>query len=229
MTLWIDRLLNLCKWPIAFVMLVNTPMLIKKMGTILMLCWSVRPDFFIGMFGYIVFWRFILSRRLFGSWIPTLVHESIHAFFAILTGHRIVDFKVRWNGGGHMSYAGGVGNWVISISPYFVPFTTLVVFTLEQIWPLGAAWRTLSIGLLFGFEIVYVWRQVHWQQTDLQEVGWLFVGAFLPGALLLSYLMTLTLVLFEANELVVILNEMTTNTKTSTIFLLQKIESLGSN
>lgn len=225
MTLWIDRLLNFCKWPVAFVMLVNTPMLLKKMGVILMLCWELRPDFFIGMAVYILLWRVMLSQRLFGSWVPTLVHESIHAFFAILTGHRIVDFQVRWNGGGHMSYVGGVGNWLISISPYFVPFTTLCVFAIEQVWPIDPMWRSVSIGALFGFEIVYVWRQIHWQQTDLQEVGWLFVALFLPGALMLSYISTLSLVLFEPSEIAVILREVWVNTQSSVKWIAQGLQS----
>ena len=225
MTLWIDRGINLCKWPLAFVMLVNTPNLFEKMGSVLMLCWEIRPDFFVGVVGYILVWRFFFSKRLFGSWIPTLVHESIHAFFALLTGHRVVDFQVRWKGGGHMSYAGGVGNWLISISPYFVPFTTLIVFSIEQVWPLDPSWRTMSIGALFGFEVVYVWRQVHWQQTDLQEVGWVFVAFFLPGALMLSYILTLTLVLFDPSELNVIFVEMGAHTKESLSRIFRIIQS----
>ena len=212
MTHLIDRCINLLKWPIAIAMLINTPFLFGELVELLALCWTMKKDFFIGLAVYITMWRLLFSSRILGAWLPTLVHESIHAFFAILTGHSVIDFSVRWKGGGHITYAGGVGNWLISVSPYFVPFTLLVFWGCEQIWPILPQWRTYMIGCVFGFEIVYVWRQVHCRQTDLTDVGWPFTILFLPGALMLSYTLTLSLVMFDGFDNMAIFQKMYINT-----------------
>jgi hypothetical protein len=90
-----------------------------------------------------------------------------------------------------MSYQ-GYPNWLITISPYFVP--TLSLFILGLIWLAKASYSPLLLGLL-GASIVYhlqsTWRETHHQQTDLKQVGWTFCWLFLPGANVIMWLFIL--------------------------------------
>lgn len=195
LTVWIDRLINLFKWPVAFLSLSNLWFLVlKDVDLVLRTLNENHQNFWIGLVVYLLVWRFFLASRLFGSWFPTFIHECIHVLFAILTLHRIIDFSVSWNKGGHVQYVGGVGNWLIVIAPYFFPLATLMAVAIESTFPLADK-RSMVLGACFGFEIVYVWRQIHPQQPDFQMVGLPFVWMFLPGAILFGYGLLLSYVL----------------------------------
>ncbi len=188
MTLWIDRTLNLVKWPVALISIGNLWFLLQQdIALVLSTFGSSHQHFWLGMVVYLLVWRFFLASRLFGSWFPTLIHELIHALFAILTLHRVTGFSVTWKEGGHMQYVGGEGNWLITIAPYFFPLTTLIALFAETFVELSGMQRSMFLGAVFGFEIIYVWRQIHPKQTDFQKVGMTFVWLFLPSAILFGY------------------------------------------
>ena len=71
------------------------------------------------------------------------------------------------------------------------------------------------MGGLFGFETLYVWRQIHPKQTDFQEVSMLFVWMFLPSMLLFTYGCLLNLLLFDVNATLRFVVDMGEHTKTS--------------
>ena len=186
MTLWIDRFINLCKWPVALFSVVLLPLLIEEIPDILLR--TIHADFmpFWGrLVGYFVLWK--LFFRYSGSFLPTLEHELTHVIFAVATGHRIVDFNVRWKSGGHVAYVGGVGNWLITISPYVFPLLLLIALPSMLVWVEEPALRGGLLGMIFSFELISTWRQIHSKQPDLIKVGWVFCFLFLPPALLTVY------------------------------------------
>ena len=186
MTLWIDRVINLCKWPAAIFLVSAYPFLLQTLPEIIMKTMSSDfVPFWSGLVGYIVLWKIIFRRS--GSFLPTLEHELTHTIFALLTGHRVVDFQVRWSSGGHVSYIGGVGNWLITISPYCVPLLLLVSVPSLLIWIEDVNILGALLGAIFAFELISVWRQIHPKQSDLVKVGWFFCILFLPPALLTVY------------------------------------------
>ena len=196
LTLCIDRLINFLKWPIAFLSSLNLWFLFfKDVSLILETLNGSHQNFWIGLLVYLVVWRIFLASKLFGSWFPTFVHECVHVLFAILTLHRVTDFSVSLNKGGHVQYVGGVGNWLIVIAPYFFPLATLMAIAIESAYPLSGK-RSLVLGACFGFEMIYVWRQIHPNQSDFQMVGLPFVWSFLPGAILFGYGILLSYLLF---------------------------------
>ncbi|HIP83643.1 MAG TPA: hypothetical protein EYH19_08790 [Desulfocapsa sulfexigens] len=46
--------------------------------------------------------------------------------FAFLTFNRVTNIRASWSSGGHIQYK-GAENWLVTISPYFVPTLALVV------------------------------------------------------------------------------------------------------
>lgn len=187
MTLWIDRSINFFKYPVALLAMVNLAFFGQK--SLLFIGKSFQGDglyFWAGTFCYAVMWKILFSQRYVGSFLPTLIHELIHALVAVLTLHRVVDFMVRWEKGGHIRYVGGTGNWLITIAPYFFPlafcFVALVSFLIE----IPSPEKEMFFGVVWGFESMFQWKQLHWKQPDLAEVGFIFVGLFLPTAIFLS-------------------------------------------
>jgi hypothetical protein len=57
--------------------------------------------------------------------MEVLAHELTHAFFALITFHKVKGIKINQDDtGGTMSFE-GEGNWLIIIGPYFFPLYCL--------------------------------------------------------------------------------------------------------
>ena len=180
MCFFIDRSLNILKWPMAVALLLCCPEVLAGFAQaffeILARPWIV---FWSGVLVYFVLWRVVFSARLWGSWLPTFIHELNHAVVAILTLHRIRDFHASYRRGGHVKYVGGEGNWLITIAPYIVPTCSLIcggsrMFFEEQ------SWFLFVFGIALGFDVICVWRECHREQTDLKELGFLFSLITIP-------------------------------------------------
>lgn len=188
MAAWIDRILNLFKWPVAALAVVVLP------GTVLALAaWFGRTlsnpgpvwSFALGMAGYLLVYRLLLRRLPLGSFFSTLEHELTHALFALLTLHRVVGLRATWQNGGRVSIR-GQGNWLILIAPYFFPLPCLLVALAWLVVPeryVGAV--NVLFGATLAWHIVSTWREFHAEQSDLKTVGWFFSVLFLPTANLL--------------------------------------------
>lgn len=222
LTVWVDRLINLFKWPVALLSIANLWFIVlKDIDLVLQTLNGSHQNFWIGLAVYLIVWRFFLGSRLFGSWFPTFIHECIHVLFAILTLHKVTDFSVSWNKGGHVQYVGGVGNWLIVIAPYFFPLATLMALGIESAYPLTNK-RSMVLGACFGFEMIYVWRQIHSEQPDFQMVGMPFVWIFLPGAILFGYGLLLSYLLLGTSGASTFALSVFSNTE----FLLQQLAEM---
>ena len=97
MTLLVDRIFQLFKWPMAFLSLGNLWFLVLADAALIRKTLNAtHQNFWLGMIVYLLVYRFFFSARLFGSWLPTLIHEFIHVLFAWLTLHRVTGFFFRW-------------------------------------------------------------------------------------------------------------------------------------
>ena len=143
--------------------------------------------FILGFVGYVVGWWLLFRKRSWGSAFSTLEHELTHALFAVLTFHRVKSIKTTWDQGGVMHFEGG-GNWLIMIAPYFVPTLSLVVLAVMFFMDGGGPhWLHIGLGATVSYHATSTWRETNREQTDLQEVGFLFAFLFLPAANVLSY------------------------------------------
>ena len=133
-----------------------------------------------------------------------LGHELTHAFFILLHGGRIEKFEVTPEGGYVVT---DKNNLIISLSPYFVPFYSVVLIIAAAITGLfvdfthhhtglffGFAsfkwlWAIFAlIGLSWGFHLTFTIWMIAKDQPDLREYGIFFslVLIFLVNVLIIT-------------------------------------------
>ena len=198
MTLLVDRFINLCKWPLALSALVCLLPAMHCSARVIALiigsAHSLQP-FLFGLFGYLVFWMILFRHRTAGSFLSTLEHECTHAIVALLTLHGVRGMRVTWNEGGHVRYTGGVGNWLITISPYFIPTISILAILVTQFMAVQQTPVSQGvIGATVGFHLGSSYLETHDAQSDLKKVGYVFCLCFLPTANLLVYSLLLAFI-----------------------------------
>ena len=208
--IWLNKLINLLKYPIAILLIMGIPFLVPKFFHILQIMFQHKEQYYpmlMGMGIYIVIWK-ILFKNIGNGWFATLEHEFTHIFFALITFHKITGLKATLSGG-HINYSGvGGGNWLITISPYFFPTFSAVVLGLMYLSK--NQFNVFFLGLL-GFSIIYhlhsTYKEIHYGQSDLKEVGFLYAWIFLPGANLLSFVVLLLLIPNDRIYLRIVMNK----------------------
>ena len=114
-----------------------------------------------------------------------VAHEMTHAFFALLTFHKVTGIRVADdNSGGNMAFE-GEGNWVIVIAPYFFPlfgFFYMIAFSVYTHFAPANLIMNGVMGFFIGYHLDTVGSQIHEKQTDLPKVSYKFCAMFLPAA-----------------------------------------------
>lgn len=133
------------------------------------------------------FWYFATGCLLMAGWfacgllrewfqvVYVLGHELTHAVFVWLHFGRVSRLRVGRDGGHILT---NKTNWLIALSPYFVPFWALVVVVVHLLLRHGVGWehdwdRVLYalIGATTTFHFVWTLRVIPLDQPDLQENG----------------------------------------------------------
>jgi len=208
---WFNRLIDLLKYPIAFLLFISLPFLLPKLFQIIEIIIRYKEHyypFFIGMGVYIVIWK-IIFKDIGSGWFSTLEHELTHILFAVVTFHKITDLKASFTGNGHIQYSGaGGGNWMITISPYFFP--TFPALVLGLMYLSKNQFNMFFLGLL-GFSIFYhihsTYRETHYGQSDLKEIGFSYAWFFLPSANISVLVVLLALIPNDKIYLQIVINK----------------------
>lgn len=119
------------------------------------------------------FWSGLLQS--FFLYLYVLGHELTHAIFVMLYRGKVTDFHVSTEGG---YITTNKTNWVIALSPYFVPFWAVVSATLYGVTRyfggVTAEWDRLLYGLMgvtWTFHMVWTLWMIPRDQPDLKENG----------------------------------------------------------
>ena len=113
--------------------------------------------------------------------MQVIAHEFTHAFFALITFHKLKHIRLNPDDtGGEMGFE-GQGNWLIVIAPYFFPIF-IMIFVLSTFFFKQNIIFNIVLGYFLGYHIDTVASQIHEKQTDLPKVGYPFCFVFLPGA-----------------------------------------------
>lgn len=177
-----DKFIELLKWPVAFYMMVSLPAYVQSFYSFQLMTWKyIALGVGMGMFFF--------SRGMADSAVRTnmqiIAHECTHAFFAIITFHKVTKIRVEAdNSGGNMVFK-GKGNWLIIIAPYFFPLFCFFLMMAISIYTHFAPMNLFLNGILgyfLGYHIDTVSSQIHEKQTDLPKVSYKFCLIFLPAA-----------------------------------------------
>lgn len=184
----IDKVLELLKWPVAFLSLLSLPALFEALS--FKYFNFTNPRYLSMGAGFILFF---VSRTMADKSVKVTMqiaaHEFTHAFFALITLHKVNHIRLNPdNSGGEMGFK-GKGNWLIIISPYFFPilafFYMIAVSIYTRYAPVnGTINYVLSgfLGYFLAYHIDTVLSQIHDKQTDLVKAKYSFCVIFLPGA-----------------------------------------------
>tara|TARA_Y100001978_G_scaffold134706_1_gene120474 strand:+ start:74 stop:790 length:717 start_codon:yes stop_codon:yes gene_type:complete len=183
------------KWPIgtlSFALIPAAMMALLDMSSTVLENWMEFTSLLSGIILYSTIRYTFLGEN---SWIRTievLHHEVIHAVVAILSFCTIEEIKATRTGGGHMKYK-GQGNWLITLSPYFLPLIPITVAFVSIF--VDSPYSYFAIGLTgfsMGFYYVSLRDDLHMYQTDLKKVGLPFLLIFIvPINIILIYLIVL--------------------------------------
>ena len=192
-----DFVINLCRWPVAILLLFSLPALVKSYKYFNFFAWHF---YYMGA-GIIFFWfiAFTAGRELRAQ-IQTIAHELTHTLFAYLTLHFVKRVRLNPDGsGGSMAFAGH-GNWLITLAPYFFPLFASI-YMLIMPWLLEATDKYWLVYAVFGYFIAYYWEtvlsQVHREQTDIIKEGYVFSVIIIIG---LNLLVTGILFAFNSQQ-----------------------------
>lgn len=178
----LDKFINLIKWPVALWLFFSLPAFLKSLDYFRFADWK-----YLAMFGG--FFCFFIARSFMDSSAKTgmeiLAHEFTHAFFALLTFHKVKGINLNPDdSGGSMSFE-GEGNWLIVIAPYFFPLFGVIAMISVSVYTMFAPMNLFLngvIGFMIGYHFDTVGSQIHEKQTDLPKVGYYFCAVFLLPA-----------------------------------------------
>lgn len=182
MQVLIDRFITLLKWPVAVYMFISLPALVQSVYY-----FNFASLKYMALFGG--FFLYFIMRQMADSSVKTsmqiIAHELTHAFFALLTFHKVKHIRVEADdSGGSMGFE-GEGNWLIIIAPYFFPlfgfFFMLFISFYTSFAPMNLILNGI-LGYFVGYHMDTVASQIHEKQTDLPKVSYRFCWLFLPGA-----------------------------------------------
>ncbi len=178
----VDKIVELFKWPVAIFLLMSLPALFSALDY-----FNFASLRYMALFGGFLF--FFVARTMMDSSVRTsmevLAHEMTHAFFALLTLHKVKGLKINSDDSGGSMCFEGEGNWLIIIAPYFFPlfgFIAMLTITVYQWFAPMNILVIITFGYVIGYHVDTVCSQIHEKQTDLPKVGYAFCAVFLLPA-----------------------------------------------
>lgn len=178
----LNKIIDICKWPLAVYMLLSIPAYIMSLNYFNFL--TIKYIWFMGGLIFFIMTLTVADKSIRTS-MQTLAHELTHTFFALITFHKIEHIRLNPDdSGGSMGFR-GEGNWLIIIAPYFFPlfaFMFMIIFSFFIDTGQLGLFLNAILGYLLGYHVDTVTSQIHEKQTDLPAVGYTFCWMFLPGA-----------------------------------------------
>lgn len=177
-SLFLDKIIDFLKWPVVVYMIFCVPALLASFRY-----FDPANVKTISLFCGLIF--FVFSKTMMDASVRTsmqvIAHELTHAFFALITFHKVKNIRLNPDDtGGEMEFV-GEENWLIVIAPYFFPIF-IFVFIFITFFLRQNIIFSVVLGYLLGYHLDTVASQIHDKQTDLPKVGYKFCFMFLPGA-----------------------------------------------
>lgn len=112
-----------------------------------------------------------------GSFYSTLRHELCHWLFSILSFNKPHSIHINPDGSGHYQHI-GKGNYLLTLAPYFFPITSVSFLLIRLFFEKPSPIYFVLLGATLSFDMVSMFKDYHFQQTDWQKNGILFSVQF---------------------------------------------------
>lgn len=178
----LDLFIDLFKWPVALLCAISVPALVDALDYIQVT--NIKFLVFLGGGLTYILFKILASSNMNMSML-TLAHELTHAFFALLTFHRVSGIRINYDDSGGSMRFKGRGNWLIVIAPYFFPlflFSIMLGITFFSDRIPNTLLVNGVLGYFFAYHLESIVLQIHGDQPDFKLVGFPFCILFLPGA-----------------------------------------------
>ena len=157
--------------------------------------WLHRPALWLGLgFGC---WLAVFGLLTPSARAYVISHELTHVFWALLMGAKVGGLKAGARGG---QVTVSKENWLITLSPYFFPFYSMLVIALYHGLGLLADVRPFApvlyylLGFSWSFHLTFTWLALQQNQSDVRRHGWLFSMVVIYGMNLLVLALLVVLV-----------------------------------
>ena len=114
---------------------------------------------------------------LFSSFYSTLRHELCHWLFSVLSFSKPYSIQINPDGSGHYQHI-GKGNYFLTLAPYFFPITSFSLLLASVVFQKPITIYFIIMGLALAFDVVSMFKDYHFQQTDWNKNGILFSVQF---------------------------------------------------
>ena len=181
----LDFIINICKWPVALILLLYMPALVMSFEY-----FNFHTEKFYAFGGGVLFYGVMIVVAGYNTCasMQIISHELTHTLFAYLTLHDAGRIRLNPDGSGGSMIIKGKGNWIISLSPYFFPLLA-AVYMLLMPGILIMADNHWLVYCVLGFFVAYYWvtviSQVHAGQPDIINEGYIFSAIIIIGGNLL--------------------------------------------
>lgn len=139
--------------------------------------------FGIGFGLFVPVWLLFRERLTF---LLTMEHELTHLIVGLLFLKKPYAFQATAHQGGAVWLGGH--NFLIGLAPYFLPTISFLLLPFSLVLQRNYVPPFLVIlGFSVAYHVLSTFQELHFQQTDLKQAGWIFCLLFLPVANLICY------------------------------------------
>ena len=162
--------------------------------------WFKQTSFhyFLGsfIFASIFFYKKMPSTSFYSSFR----HELCHWLFSVLSLHKPHSIQINGDGSGHYQHW-GKQNYFLVLAPYFFPIVAFFFLLFNIFFQKPAMVYYVLLGIALAFDLVSMFKDYHFQQTDWKTNGVYFSIQFSVLMLLLMLFLFCTLLFGNYLEL----------------------------
>lgn len=182
----IDRLVELTKWPAAFLAVLTLPLTFFAWWKLIYQV-QTYPGysllFVIGVGFFVLLVRTTLAQTGFARRLVALERDLTQSVLAFAMLHPVIGYGTGYganqNKGSRVRWLGR-GNWIILAAPYFVPTATIILWLVSLI--LFQSLRCVVLGFGISYHITAVAMQCRSGTSEVRRLGRKFCWMFLPAA-----------------------------------------------
>lgn len=161
--------------------------------------WYKHPKFKYFAITFLGFAVLFYKKMRSSSFYSTLRHELCHWLFSVLSFSKPYSIQINPDGSGHYQHI-GKGNYFLSLAPYFFPITSFSLLLASVVFQKPITIYFVLMGVSLAFDLVSMFKDYHFQQTDWTKNGILFSVQFSVLMLIIMLMFYFTILFGDFHE-----------------------------